>query len=330
MVLKLYHAEPVANSLKALIPFHARGIPFESVYVDLHKFEQHEPWFVAINPEGQVPVLDHDGTIITHSTVINEYLDEVTEGSMLPADPLERAHSRAWIEFANALLSDAFSVTSAKDDAALAEILAKLGGKLDRLERETRGAPFFLGPEVSLVDAAFTPALQRLSWANEIHPAMAIFDGRPKVANWWNALAERDSVQGSAVADLRQQFDRMVGRDRGGYQSVVGARCAVRPGPAHDERVRQSSVPGVGCGVAERRSSGGGRMFDVYVGQDAHVYAQVRAPAERVVCLSLDEPLVGVHRSGVYVDANERSPRYRGDRHRRSSVVAQHVHADGQ
>ena len=60
-MMKLYHAEPAANSLKALLSFKEKGLEFESVYVDLHKFEQHEPWFVAINPEGQVPVLDHDG-----------------------------------------------------------------------------------------------------------------------------------------------------------------------------------------------------------------------------------------------------------------------------
>jgi glutathione S-transferase len=74
-MLKLYHAEPAANSLKALLSFKEKGLEFESVYVDLHKFEQHEPWFVAINPEGQVPVLDHDGVIITHTTVIGEYLE---------------------------------------------------------------------------------------------------------------------------------------------------------------------------------------------------------------------------------------------------------------
>jgi hypothetical protein len=53
---------------------------------------------------------------------------------------------------------------------------------------------------------------------------MAIFEGRPKVARWSNTLAERESVRGSAVHDLRQQFHKMVGRDRGGYRSVVGAR----------------------------------------------------------------------------------------------------------
>ena len=46
-MLKLYHAEPLANSLKSLIALKEKGLEFESVYVDLHKFEQHEPSFVA-------------------------------------------------------------------------------------------------------------------------------------------------------------------------------------------------------------------------------------------------------------------------------------------
>ena len=100
-MLKLYHAEPVANSLKSLIPLHEKGLPFESVYVDLHRFEQHEPWFVAINPEGQVPVLDHDGTIVTHTTVINEYLEDAFPDAppLRPGDPAGNARMRYWNKF---------------------------------------------------------------------------------------------------------------------------------------------------------------------------------------------------------------------------------------
>ena len=72
MGLKYYHAEPLANSLKSMLPLFEKGLAFESVYVNLHRFEQHQPWFVALNPDGQVPVLDHDGVIITQTTAINE------------------------------------------------------------------------------------------------------------------------------------------------------------------------------------------------------------------------------------------------------------------
>ena len=105
MALKYYHAEPMANSLKSMIPLKEKGLAYESVYVDLHKFEQHSDWFVAINPEGQVPVLDHDGAIITHTTVINEYLEDAfpdanpESGPLRPRDPVGAARMRYWNKF---------------------------------------------------------------------------------------------------------------------------------------------------------------------------------------------------------------------------------------
>src|SRR5687768_8202538 len=100
-MLKLYHAEPVANSLKTLISFKEKGLAFESVYIDLHKFQQHEPWFVAVNAEGQVPVLEHDGQIITHTTVIAEYLEDAFPDAppLRPGDALGKARMRYWNKF---------------------------------------------------------------------------------------------------------------------------------------------------------------------------------------------------------------------------------------
>ena len=98
MTLKYYHAEPAANSLKSMIPLLEKSLAYESVYVDLHKFEQHAAWFVAINPEGQVPVLIHDGNIITHTTVINEYLEDAFPDTMplRPRNALGAARMRYW------------------------------------------------------------------------------------------------------------------------------------------------------------------------------------------------------------------------------------------
>jgi glutathione S-transferase len=95
----------MANSLKSMIPLKEKGLAYESVYVDLHKFEQHQDWFTAINPEGQVPVLDHDGVIVTHTTVINEYLedafpdDQPASGPLRPTTPAGAARMRYWNKF---------------------------------------------------------------------------------------------------------------------------------------------------------------------------------------------------------------------------------------
>jgi len=109
-MLDLYHAEPAANSLKSLIAIKEKGVPFTSHFVNLHQFEQHEPWYVKINPNGQVPALVHDGKVISESTVINEYIDEVFEGPALrPADAYWRARMRIWTKFVDEYFCPALS-----------------------------------------------------------------------------------------------------------------------------------------------------------------------------------------------------------------------------
>jgi glutathione S-transferase len=109
-MVDLYHAEPMANSLKSLIAIHEKGVKFTSHFVNLHRFEQHEPAFVKINPNGQVPALVHQGKVITESTVINEYLDEAFEGPPLrPADPYGRARMRVWTKFVDEYFCPALS-----------------------------------------------------------------------------------------------------------------------------------------------------------------------------------------------------------------------------
>jgi len=108
--LHLYHYEPSANSMKPLLCLAEKGIPYESHYVDLHNFEQHSEVFVALNPNGQVPVLIHNDAVITESTVINEYLDEVFPGTRLvPQDPVTRARMRIWNKFVDEYFCPALS-----------------------------------------------------------------------------------------------------------------------------------------------------------------------------------------------------------------------------
>ena len=100
-MLKLYGFGPAANSLKPLLALHERGIPFENRFLSPAKWEQHSDWFKAINPNGQVPALEHDGRIITESTVICEYLEDVFTDypSLRPADPWLRAQMRIWTKW---------------------------------------------------------------------------------------------------------------------------------------------------------------------------------------------------------------------------------------
>lgn len=110
-MLELYHAEPGANSLKSMLCLQEKQLEFVSHYVNLAEFEQHDPEFVKINPNGQVPVLVHDGAVICESTLINEYLEDVfPEPSLRPRDPVKRAHMRVWTKFVDEYFCPALSL----------------------------------------------------------------------------------------------------------------------------------------------------------------------------------------------------------------------------
>jgi glutathione S-transferase len=88
-----------------------KGLDFASHCLNLAEFEQHQPEFVAINPNGQVPVLVHDGVVITESTLINEYVEDMFPDSPLrPADPALRWRMRFWTKFVDEYFCPSLSV----------------------------------------------------------------------------------------------------------------------------------------------------------------------------------------------------------------------------
>ena len=100
-MLTLYAFGPGANSLKPLLALHEKNLAYSYRLMNAGAFEHHEDWFKAINPRGQVPALDHDGRILTESTVICEYLEEVFPDSprLMPADPFGKAQVRVWTKW---------------------------------------------------------------------------------------------------------------------------------------------------------------------------------------------------------------------------------------
>lgn len=55
---------------------HEKNVPFESKSVDLFKGEHLQPWFLALNAKGEVPVLKDDMKIIPDSARIIDYLED--------------------------------------------------------------------------------------------------------------------------------------------------------------------------------------------------------------------------------------------------------------
>jgi glutathione S-transferase len=100
MSLKLYFA-PGACSFVPHSLLETAGADFEPVMVKLHKGEQNDAAFRAINPRGQVPVLVDGDQVVTQITAIVTYLDgKFPQQQFLPRDLLARTRvleTLAWM-----------------------------------------------------------------------------------------------------------------------------------------------------------------------------------------------------------------------------------------
>lgn len=97
----LYNAPQSTCSQRVRFVLNAKGLRFEEKKLDLLAGDQLKPEYLALNPNGVVPTLDHDGTIVIDSSVIIEYLDEIAPEPecFTPQAPAERAKMRALMRF---------------------------------------------------------------------------------------------------------------------------------------------------------------------------------------------------------------------------------------
>jgi glutathione S-transferase len=108
-MLQLYHYWDSTCSMKARYAVMEKALDCELVFVDLLSFEQLQPDYLRLNPNGVAPTLVHDGEAIVESTVINEYLEEAfPERPLLPADLLDRARVRSLVRIEDGKMHEAF------------------------------------------------------------------------------------------------------------------------------------------------------------------------------------------------------------------------------
>src|SRR6185295_13262489 len=96
--MKLHGFFRSAAAQRVRIALNLKGLNVGHVPHHLPKGEHKAPGFVALNPQGLVPALElDDGTILTQSLAIIEWLDEkYPEPPLLPSDPIARAKARAF------------------------------------------------------------------------------------------------------------------------------------------------------------------------------------------------------------------------------------------
>ncbi|MGZ3184880.1 MAG: maleylacetoacetate isomerase [Telluria sp.] len=174
-MLKLYDYPRSSAAYRVRIALALKGLSYEKTDVHLLRDggEQHGSAYRAINPQGLVPALEIDGTVLTQSMAIIEYLDErFPTRPLLPRDPLARARVRAMAlmigadihPIQNLRVGNYLRAHYGQDDAGVAAWNRHWTGSglksfQDFVERDYVGSRYCCGDEVSLADVMLVPQM---------------------------------------------------------------------------------------------------------------------------------------------------------------------------
>lgn len=100
--MKLYWHPVSLMPWRVRIALAEKGLSCDEVVIDLPGGASHQPAFLALNPFGQVPVLEDDGTAFAESTAILEYLEDThPEPPLMPLSAPARAEVRQLMCWSN-------------------------------------------------------------------------------------------------------------------------------------------------------------------------------------------------------------------------------------
>ena len=203
--MKLYDFAFSPNCRKVRAVAYELAIPFEPVHVDLTKGGARAPAFLAMNPNGRVPVLVDDDFVLWESTAIIRYLSARKGGALVPAAERGRADVDRWLAWhlahlVPAMRSVAFErvvkkVTGqgAPDEAVIAAGSVEFATLSAVLDATLEGREYLAG-SLSLADFALAS-----------HYSLAAICGLPtapypRVDAWLARMIGRESMR-RALAD---------------------------------------------------------------------------------------------------------------------------------
>jgi GSH-dependent disulfide-bond oxidoreductase len=141
-MLTLYHWEPNANSGKPMLTLAEKGVEYRSHYLDLLRFDQHQPDYLKINPDGTIPALVHGDRVLIESTPMMEYIDEEFPGPPLrPKDPHSLWRMRWWMRYFDSYFAPSLSMIGWSifvGPAVRQRDPAELRAAIDRIPLESR------------------------------------------------------------------------------------------------------------------------------------------------------------------------------------------------
>lgn len=200
-MLTLY-AFATPNSVKIPIALEELGLAYDLRPVNVKAGDQKAPGYLALNPNGKVPLLVDGDLILPESGAILVHLAEKT-GRLLPTDPVARARTFEWLFVQLSGTGPAFGqsgywqkLASERNEPAIARYQAEADRLADLIDAHLARNEWFAGADYTIADIA------HFGWFWRREFAGVSFDSRPNLARWYAAMEARPGVQRGVAATL--------------------------------------------------------------------------------------------------------------------------------
>ncbi|RZC57360.1 hypothetical protein C5167_004657 [Papaver somniferum] len=187
---------PSMFGMRVKVALALKGIKYEYKEENL---SDKSPLLLKMNPiHKKIPVLIHNGTPISESLIIVEYIDEVwnEKSPLLPTDPYQKSQAKFWADYVDKkvyaggrMIWTSKGEEQEKAKKEYIEILKVLEGELGE-------KPYFGGDKIGFVDVALIP-FYTWFYAYEKCGNFSIEEECPKIVSWAKKCLEMESVSQS-------------------------------------------------------------------------------------------------------------------------------------
>ena len=198
-MLKIMGRKTSGNTQKVLWCCDELGLAYEREDFGRGFGNNHEPAYLALNPNGRVPTIVDDGFVLWESNVIVRYLcAKHGMGTLCPSELQRRADVERWMDWQQTTLrppfhalSDALQNTSSlpPHGAALASLKKSLDDAWKILDAQLAKHPYVAGANLTMADIPFCYVVHRWYKLPVEHGGLA------NVKAWYDRLCERPAFR---------------------------------------------------------------------------------------------------------------------------------------
>jgi len=188
----IFHHAPMSRSNIVSWMLEELGVPYEIKPLSLERQDQKKPEYLAINPMGKVPTIEHKGVVITEAAAICAYLADEFPAAKLSApvgDPRRGLYFK-WLFFGPSCLEQA--IIDRMHDRIPAPPRASSYGEyetvMDTIAQAVAVGPFLAGEQFTAADVVLGSGVQ---WGT----FMKALPERPEFAAYLGRLQRRPALQ---------------------------------------------------------------------------------------------------------------------------------------